>query len=340
MSLRGIIKAFFLGLFSLAIVSCSQSSEQTKNIKIVSIVDHPSLNVIRQGVLATILNKEKTASHGFHISCEYQSAQGNPALATQIAKQYIGAHPDAIVAITTPAAQAVAAATRSIPLVFAGITDPISAQLIRNWEPSKTNITGVADQLPLDEQINLIKRLLPKATKVGVIYNPSETNSKSVVDRLTELLPKQNMVLTTVTAARTIDVAAAARSLIDRQVDVIFTSTDNTVISAYESLVRVASEKKIPLIASDFDSVKRGALAALGMDQFELGEVAGRMVLEIIAGKSSGDITPLKGVPTHISINREVAKKLNITIDSHLLEQSDQQNKIREDRKIELFTCN
>src|SRR5699024_8360061 len=115
---------------------------------------------------------------------QFQTAQGNTAIATQIARKYVGDEPDVIVAIATPAAQAVVSATKSIPVVYSAVTDPVAAQLVPSMDPSGTNVTGVSDALELDKQIELIQQVVPDAKRVGMVYNPGEANSVVVVERL------------------------------------------------------------------------------------------------------------------------------------------------------------
>src|SRR5690606_1514205 len=184
----------------------------------------------------------------------------------------------------TPSAQAVVAATKTIPVVYSAVTDPVAAQLIPSLAPSGTNVTGISDSLALEKQIDLIKKVVHNAKRVGMVYNPGEANSVVVVNQMRELLPKSGMSLVEASAARTVDVGAAARSLVGK-VDVIYTNTDNNVVSAYESLVKVGNDAKIPLIASDTDSVKRGAIAALGVNYHDLGLQTGKMVVRILKGE-------------------------------------------------------
>src|SRR3546814_4210826 len=127
-------------------------------------------------------------------------------------------------------------------------SDVCSAQLVKSMGPSGTNVTGVSDSLALEKQVALIKKGVPQAKGVGRVYNPGEANSVVVVKQMRELLPKSDMSLVEATAARTVDVGAAARSLVGK-VDVIYTNTDNNVVSAYEALVKVGNDAKIPLIA-------------------------------------------------------------------------------------------
>ncbi len=291
-------------------------AQATKSVDVLTIVDHPALDAIRDGI------KEELKAEGFdagkNLKWEYQSAQGSPATAAQIARKFIGDKPDAIVAIATPSAQAVVAATKSIPLVYAGVTDPVAAQLIKSWEPSGTNVTGVSDKLPLDKQIALIKRVVPKAKRVGVVYNPGEANSVVVINELKKLLPAQGLTLVESAAPRTVDIAPAAKNLIGK-VDVIYTSTDNNVVSAYESLVKVANEAKIPLVAGDTDSVKRGAIAALGINYYKLGRQTGTVVARILKGEKPGAIASTGSSDLELFVNPGAAAKQGVTLSADLL---------------------
>ncbi len=293
------------------------SSAHAQHVAVTSIVEHPALDAIKDGVKATLEEAGYTDKDGFKWS--YQTAQGNTAIAAQIARKYVGEEPDVIVAIATPAAQAVVAATKSIPVVYSAVTDPVAAQLVPSMEPSETNVTGVSDALVLEEQIELIKKVAPDAKRVGMVYNPGEANSVVVVESLRDLLPEAGMELVEATAPRTVDVGAAARSLVGK-VDVIYTNTDNNVVSAYESLVKVGNDAKIPLIASDSDSVPRGAIAALSVNYHDLGLQTGDMVLRILNGEAPGDIASETGEKLELHVNPEAAKKQGVTLDDELLE--------------------
>jgi len=168
--------------------SCVQPLALAQSIAVTSIVEHPSLDAVRDGVKKALEEAGYTEANG--LRWQYQSAQGNTAMAAQIARQFVGAKPDVIVAIATPSAQAVVAATKTIPVVYSAVTDPVAAQLVPGWAASGTNVTGVSDALPLDKQIELIQRVVPNAKRVGMVYSPGEANSVVVVEQMRALLPK------------------------------------------------------------------------------------------------------------------------------------------------------
>ncbi|CAM5791071.1 ABC transporter substrate-binding protein [Castellaniella caeni] len=284
---------------------------QAQSVAVTSIVEHPALDAVKDGVREALTQAGYTEAKG--LKWQFQTAQGNTAIAAQIARKYVGDKPDVIVAIATPSAQAVVAATKTIPVVYSAVTDPVAAQLVPGWGPSGTNVTGVSDALALDKQIDLIKKIVPNAKKVGMVYNPGEANSVVVVKQMRELLPKAGLSLIEATAARTVDVGAAARSLVGK-VDVIYTNTDNNVVSAYESLVKVGDSAKIPLIASDTDSVKRGAVAALGVNYHDLGVQTGGLVVRILKGEKPGAIASETSAKQELYVNLSAAKKQGVTL--------------------------
>lgn len=302
--------------FVLGISAASTALAQDKFVAITAIVEHPALDAVRDGVIKQL--EKDGFVQGKNLKVKYQSAQGNTGTAAQIARQFIGEKPSAIVAIGTPSAQAVVAATKDIPVVFSAITDPVAAQLVKSKEPSGTNVTGVSDVLELEPQIELIKKVVPNVKNVGVVYNPGEANSAVVVKQLKDILTKQGINLVEASAPRSVDVSSAARSLIGK-VDVIYTTTDNNVVSAYEALVKVGNEADIPLVASDTASVERGAVAALGLNYFNIGEQSGAIVSRIFKGEAPGSIAYETSKNLALHLNKKAAKEQGITLSDDLV---------------------
>lgn len=306
-----------VGAVALAIASLTGTAvAQEKSVAVTAIVEHPALDAVRDGVQAAL--KEAGYESGKNLKWQYQSAQGNTGTAAQIARKFVGDKPDAIVAIATPSAQAVVAATKTVPVVFSAVTDPVAAKLVPSWEASGTNVTGVSDLLALDKQMDLVKQVVPDAKRVGMVYNPGEANSVVVVKELQKLLPTMGMTLVEAAAPRSVDVSSAARSLVGK-VDVIYTSTDNNVVSAYEALVKVGQDAKIPLVASDTDSVKRGAVAAYGINYRDLGEQTGRVVARILKGEAPGSIKPEVSTKLELFVNPAAAQKQGVELSEALI---------------------
>lgn len=310
-----------LALGAVVLGMSAQSPVFAQSVAVTSIVEHPALDAVRDGVRQALTAAGYTDAKG--LKWQFQTAQGNTAIAAQIARKFVGDQPDVIVAIATPSAQAVVAATKSIPVVYSAVTDPVAAQLVPSMGPSGTNVTGVSDALALDKQVALIKKVVPQAKRVGMVYNPGEANSVVVVKKLRELLPQSGMSLVEATAARTVDVGAAARSLVGK-VDVIYTNTDNNVVSAYEAMVKVGTDAKIPLVASDTDSVKRGAIAALGVNYHDLGVQTGKMVVKILKGQKPGDLASETSDKLELFINPGAAKKQGVELSDALVKSATQ----------------
>lgn len=311
------MKAVKLALGAMALAGVfAHGAVAAQSVAVTSIVEHPALDSVKDGVRKALEEAGYTDAKG--LKWQFQTAQGNTATAAQIARKFVGDKPDAIVAIATPSAQAVVAATKSIPVVYSAVTDPVAAQLVPSLSSSGTNVTGVSDALSLEKQVELILRIVPNAKRVGMVYNPGEANSVVVVEQLRELLPKQGLSLVEATAARTVDVGAAARSLVGK-VDVIYTNTDNNVVSAYEALVKVGNDAKIPLVASDTDSVKRGAIAALGINYYDLGLQTGRQVVRILKGEAPGAIASETSDKLELFVNPGAAAKQGVTLSDELV---------------------
>ncbi|MGX3021333.1 ABC transporter substrate-binding protein [Ursidibacter sp. B-7004-1] len=315
MKLRKTLLISALSLFSVA----SIAQEKLHNVAITAIVEHPALDTIRQGVV------EELAREGFvdgkNIKIDFQSAQGSTATAAQIARKFVGDKADIIIPITTPSAQPVVAATRSIPIVFSGVTDPVAAKLVKSWEPSGTNVTGISDHKDIEPQLSLIQTLVPNLKAVGYVYSAGEVNSAIVLDELKEASKKVNIQVVPVAVQRSADIGTAARSL-NGKVQAIYISEDNAVVSAYEALHKAALEAKIPVIAADKDTVERGALAAYAVNQYDIGAETGKVVARILRGEKAGAIATHSVSKMELSINQQTAKELGITVPETLLKEA------------------
>lgn len=315
-------KAFFraalagLTLASLLPLGAQAADTATKHVAVTAIVEHPALDAARDGVRDEL----KAAGYevGKNLSFEYQSAQGNTGTAAQIARKFVGAQPDAIVAIATPSAQASVAATRDIPVIFSAVTDPVAARLVKSWEPAGGNVTGVSDASPLEKHLELIQRVRPQAKKVGVIYNPGEANSVAIVQALKKATAAAGLTLVEAAAPRTVDVPGAAQSLVGKA-DVIYAPTDNNVMSAFEGIVKVAQQAKLPVVAADTDAVKRGAVAALGLNYYDLGRQTGKLVVRVLNGEKAGAIAAQTSQRFELHVNPEAAQKQGVTLPEDLL---------------------
>ena len=301
-----------LTLTALAIFSTvTLAAPEAKHVAITQIVEHPALDAVRNGV-KDVLN-ENGWKEGENLQWDYQSAQGNTATAAQIAKKFAGDQPDAIVAIATPSAQAVASSARASNIVFSAVTDPVAAKLVKAWDQPGKNITGVSDLTPIDQHIALVKEIVPNAKTLGVIYNPGEANSVSLVKLVQQFAPVHGLSVVEAASPKSADVQTATRSLMGK-VDAIYLPTDNTVISALEGVIKITEQADIPLIAGDTDSVKRGAIAALGFNYYEVGRQTGNMLVKVLNGTSPSEIS-VEGIQnTELFVNPGAAERMGIKL--------------------------
>ena len=307
-----------LAALLLAVVTCNAHAD-AKHVAIVQIVEHPSLDAVHQGIVDELADAGFVANQNFKL--DYQNAQGNPATAAQIARKFIGDTPDVIIAISTPAAQAVAAATRDIPIVFSAVSDPVGAKLVRDMAHPEGNITGTSDVAPLAEQLGLIKEITPNAKTLGVIYNSGEANSVSLVGLLKELAASRGFTIIEAVASKSSEVLNAARKLAGN-VDAIYIPLDNTVISALEAVIKVGREAKIPIYSADTDSVDRGTLAALGFDYYDVGRQTGQQVVRILKGEKPSAIPVERVNRLNLFANPEAAEAIGLTLPEAVLERA------------------
>ncbi|ENS50781.1 ABC transporter substrate-binding protein [Brucella canis] len=294
-------------LAAAAIATTAQAKDVT--VAVTAIVEHPALDAARDGVKDALA--EAGYKEGENLKFIYQSAQGNPATAEQIARQFVGEGPDVIVPISTPSALAVVSATRDIPVVFTAVSDPVGAQLVKDLKKPGGNVTGLSDMSPVVEHIKLIKEVMPNIKKLGYLYNSGETNSVSLLAALKEAAAAEGIEIVESAATKSAEVQGAARALVGRA-DAMYLPTDNTIVSALESAVGVAEESKLPLFTADTDSVKRGALAALGFNYYDVGKQTGAIVVKILKGEKPGDIAVDIAKGTDLVINLGAAKKMGV----------------------------
>ncbi|AOY42406.1 MULTISPECIES: ABC transporter substrate-binding protein [Psychrobacter] len=318
---------------TLGLIGCSNSSTDTaattenssaadaekpaKSIAITQIVEHPSLDDMRRGIIDELADNGYV--EGQNLTVNFQSAQGNTATAGQIAKQFAGDNPDAIVAISTPSAQSIVAATTTIPIIYTAVSDPLGAKLINeDGKPFQSNLTGLSSQLPLEPQLDLLQQIKPEMKTIGYVYSPGEANSVSLRDSLKQALPARDLTLLDIPANRPTDIGMATRSLQGRA-DIIYTSFDNNVASAFEAMTQAANELKLPIVASDEFSVKRGAAAALGVNDYDFGRTTGKMVYRVLNGEAINNIEPAVMNDLTLYISPKHAKTQGVSLPAELL---------------------
>lgn len=294
---------------------------EVKTIGISQIVEHPALDEVRHGMLDAL--KGEGFEEGKNLEVEYENAQGNIGTSSQIANKLLSARLDLAVAISTPSAQTLFFAAQKqhhrIPIVFSAVSDPLEAKLISSTYP----ITGVTDAPNLEGLLELIQKMLPNLKTLGLMYNPAEANSVSTITKLKKMLKERNIAVREVTVHKTADVAQATQSLIGK-VDALYFPQDNTVVAAIETVVSVAQHASptlpviLPIFSNDPALLKRGILAAVGFDYYDLGKETGMVVAKILNGTDASQIPIQNPQNLKAVINQSLAEKLGLTVPKEL----------------------
>ncbi|MGE4193488.1 MAG: ABC transporter substrate-binding protein [Pseudodesulfovibrio sp.] len=307
------MKRIFLFLTAALLVASTAFAGKTYVVSVTQIVEHPALDAMRNGVADRLKEKGIDFNYNVHI------AQGNMATNTQIVSQIMGEQPDLVLAIATPGAQACAQKIKETPIVFTGVTDPVSAGLVKDIQNSGgTNITGMSDFSPMDKHVALIREIVPAAKTIGIIYNSGEPNSVPNLKALKDEAAKVGMSVEEATIANSSGVYQAAKSLVGR-CDVVYIGTDNTVVSAIESAVKVCTDNKLPLVVGDVDSVARGAIAAVAVDYYKMGLQTGDMVARILQGANPGSMPVEFLNDLNLHVNLKAAQAMGVTLPESLV---------------------
>lgn len=306
----------FLAAACLALSASVAAGQDIPRIGLTYIVEHPAIDAVREGVVDGL--KSAGYEDGKTIEIVTRSAQGNMATQAQIANEFSGLDLDLAVAISTPSAQTLKNTIKDKPLIFAAVTDPVGAGLITSMAEPGGNVTGTSDQQPFPPIFDLVKKLVPNAKKIGVIFNPGEANSVSQVEALKAAAQPYGIEIVESPAAQSTLVGDAAASLVGRA-DAILLPTDSTVVSVVESVVTVGKKARLPVFASDTGSVERGAVAALGFNYYELGKLTAQMAEQVLKGKKPSEIPARVPESQDLYLNASSAKAMGLDIPADVL---------------------
>lgn len=314
-----------LAMMTVVTSGCSKESEE-KNadgkesyvIGIEQFAEHSSLDNCRKGFLQG-LEKEGIVE-GENLTVEYKNAAADMGTAGQISDGFVSEKVDMICAIATPAAQSAynAAMDLDIPVIYTAVTDPVIAELADKKGEPVGEITGTSDKLPVEEQLQMMRKMLPDAKKLGILYTTSETNSISVIKEYKKLVGDYGFELVTKGITATAEISLAADELLD-EVDCITNLTDNTVVSSLSTILDKANEKKIPVFGSEIEQVKIGCLAAEGINYIALGEQTGKMAAQVLKGeKKASELNFEIVTEPEFYVNTKVAADLGIKVPDEL----------------------
>jgi len=320
----------FAGLAVTALVAGALSAGCSKrpggeSIPVVAIANygaHPIIDVTVAAFKARLA--ELGYRDGSNIRLYWSSVEGDVNLAPQMVAGLMARSPKVIVGITTPIAQAVVHQARGrVPVVFCGVTDPVGAGLVPSWENAPgSGVTGTSDRWPYAEQLDLIKELLPNARRVGVPFNSGEANSVYALEQIRRLAAERGLEIVTSVATNVGGVRQAVDALVTQRVDVIYVASDNTVMAGFESVLKIARERRIPLIVGESANVERGGLATYSVNYSELGRATADLVDTILKGASPGTLPVVTFRGARLYINTDAASRMRVTVPPALLQRA------------------
>jgi len=272
-----------------AVGLCLGSAVSAEMIRIgeAQIVSHPALDNDSKGFAAALA--EEGFVEGENITIERANAQGDQANCAMIARKFEDDRMDLIHAISTPNAQAQVKVSEKRPIVFSSVTDPVKTGIVPKLGKTGTNVTGVSDRWPIELQCRMYQEIVPHVKKWGTIYNPGDVNVTFHIQEMKKAVEDLGGELVEAHVSNSAEVMQAAQSLVGR-VQAIHITSDNTTVSAFESVVKVCNANDIALFAGDRDSVPRGAVAVYGLDYFKVGYTAGKKAARILKGQDPGQI--------------------------------------------------
>ncbi|WP_071143244.1 ABC transporter substrate-binding protein [Acidaminococcus timonensis] len=294
--------------------STQTGSKDKKSYKVgvLQLVQHPALDAANKGFIDGL--KSKGFEEGKNVTFDQQNAQGDQSNLQTIAQRFVSNKDDLVCAIATPAAQTMANASKEIPIVGTAITDYKVAKLVKDNSKPGTNVTGTTDMNPVEAQIDLLVKIMPKAKTVGFIYNSSEVNSQLQIDLAKKAAAARGLATVEATVSSVNDIQQAAQSLMGK-VDALYIPTDNVMASAMPNLIKITDEAKIPVFCGEAGMLKSGGVATLGIDYYKLGFQTGEMAADILSGKAKPQDMAIQSQKTFtVSLNEEAIKKLGLTI--------------------------
>ena len=281
-------------------------------IGISQFITHQSLDATREGFVDEL--SKQGYVEGKNIEIDLQNAQGEQRNLKTIS-QKLAESSDVVLAIATPSAQSLANTTQTTPVIFSAVTDPVSAKLVESREHPGGNVTGTSDQSSdaISTQINLIKKVLPKAKTIGILYTQSEPNSVVQKDEAKRLLEEKGFTVVEKTILDSNNVKAAAESLM-AEVDMVFVPTDNIISSTMETVKQVSIKHKVPVFGGSTEMIAVGGLYNYGTNYEELGRQTARMLIRVLKGEKPENIAVELPEKLELHTNQEMADALGIDI--------------------------
>ncbi|GFH40885.1 tryptophan ABC transporter substrate-binding protein [Pseudolactococcus insecticola] len=310
-----------IGLLSIFVPKFVKQQDKVKSadvkIGVLQYVTHPALDEIYKGI------KQGLSDEGYaNAKINFYNAQADQSKVTTMSNQLVDEKNDVLIGIATPTAQGLANATSKIPVIMGAVSDPVGAKLVKNVKKPEGNVTGVSDKFPVAKEVGLIKEVTPNVKKIGVLYSSSEDNSKSQVAEFKKAAKKEGYDVTEYAVSSTNDITTTVNVALSK-VDAIYVPVDNTIASAFPTVIELSNAAKKPVFPSVDTMVAQGGLAAVTINQRDLGIATGKMAAQVLKGKSVSSLPVEFYDATTPVINKDTAKTLNITIPETVVKAAD-----------------
>ena len=297
----------------------SSSEDKVVKIGILQFVTHDALDEIERGIEDGLAD---AGYEGSNVELTVLNAEADQSKIQTMSKKLVDDGNDVVIGIATPAAQGLSSATSDIPVIMGAISDPVGAKLVKNLDKPEGNVTGLSNHVPHAQTVELIQTITPDAKTIGVLYASSEDNSVSQVKEFTQYAEEAGLTVVEYAVPSTNEITTTM-SVMTGKVDAIFVPQDNTIASAFPTVVTAANAAKIPVYSSVDTMVKQGSIASVAQSQYDLGLETAKIAVKILAGKKVSEV-PVKVVDTGVpTVNLKAAKELGITIPDSLLEEAD-----------------
>ncbi|MHA6532479.1 ABC transporter substrate-binding protein [Paenibacillus sp. BAC0078] len=306
------------------------ADKKSYTIAISQYVEHPSLDATREGFLAAL--KDAGIVEGENLKVDLENAQADQSNNLSIAQKIAADKNDLVLGIATPSAQAVVQnVSKDTPVLFAAVTDPLDAKIVKDLDHPGGNVSGASDTNPesITRLMTFIATQFPNVKKLGLIINEGEPNAVVMADIAKKELDKHGIELVKATITNTSEVKQAAESLVGRA-DAFYITLDNSVVSAVDTIIQTANDNKIPFFSADRDTVEKGAFATVGFKYYDHGYQVGQMAVEVLKnGKNPGDMKVTKQEKLDLILNLKAAAAQGIKVtDAMKAEVVDQANNI------------
>ncbi|MEJ6399704.1 tryptophan ABC transporter substrate-binding protein [Nicoliella lavandulae] len=301
------------------------SSSKVPTLGILQLMTHPSLDAIHHGIIQGL--KDSGYQPGKNIKIDYQNAQNDQSNLKTMSTKFANENANASIGITTPSAQALASTIKTNPVILGAITDPVGAGLVNSLQHPGGHITGVSNGSPLQKQLDVIKKFMPKLKTLGIIYTSSDPSSTSQAKQFAVLCKKEGINLKTYTIANSNDLNQISSQMVTK-VQAVYVPNDNTIAGAMDTLVANADKANVPVFPSVDFMVKSGGIATYGVDQFQMGVTIGKMTAKILRGENPAT-TPVKVFDQgKMIVNVKQAKKLHITIPASIMKEAETKGEV------------